>query len=54
MMSNMMNIQEEVFEYIQTLTNEEQIITALGFATKNKDCGVDIVRQAVEILDGND
>lgn len=53
-MSYMINIRQDVQDYINTLTNDNKITTALDFATKNRDCGPEVVKQAVEKQHGND
>ena len=51
-MQNLLNLRQDVTDYIETLTNEQQVETAMHFATNNTDCDAEAVKQAVELANG--
>tara|TARA_R110002020_G_C16276055_1_gene771481 strand:- start:140 stop:301 length:162 start_codon:yes stop_codon:yes gene_type:complete len=53
-MSNILNIKQEVQDYIDTLADNDKITTAISFATQNRDCTADVVQQVVEKQHGHD
>lgn len=44
----MLNLTQDVKDYIDTLTDDDKIIKALNFATENRDCDAEVVKQLVE------
>lgn len=51
-MENVLNLQQPVIDYIETLTDEEQITTAINFAISNPDCGAEAVEHVVKLSHG--
>lgn len=44
----MLNLRQDVQDYIDTLTDEDKVHKALKFATENRDCDATVVKQLVE------
>ena len=44
----MLNLTQDVKDYIDTLTDDDKIIKALTFATENRDCNAEVVKQLIE------
>lgn len=44
----MLNLRQDVQDYIETLTDEDKVIKALTFAIDNRDCDATVVKQVIE------
>lgn len=53
-MSNFLEIRDDVQQYIETLSADDKLNTAISFATQNRDCTADVVQQVVEKQHGHD